>query len=380
MIKVLHTGDLHLDSPFSGLSLAKSEMRRREQRNLFISLMNYVRTNEINLLLIAGDLFDYGFVSRETISIVVREFENTPNCQIVISPGNHDPYNEKSIYAKTSFPENVHIFTDDSLSKFEFPKIGIDVYGYAFMSSVLKKSPVTGHSVDNPDRFNILCAHAVIGGGVSAYAPISQSDIINLECDYCALGHVHNGGELERIKSRSGLDICYGYCGCLEGRDFGETGPKGAIIIDIPTRDDDENASVRFRRIRFSRRRYEVENLDITGAGDVRDIESAVNQLISDKNYDEDSLLKIVLTGNVSPSLSIPDELPPDKLGVFYIELQNETVPLFDNDRLMRDVTIRGEFYRRIKTILENGTPSEREIASKALRYGLSALDGDDII
>lgn len=379
MIKVLHTGDLHLDSPFSGLDIKKSEMRRREQRNLFTSLMNYVRTNNIDLLLIAGDLFDYGFVTRETVSLVTREFENSKDCEIVISPGNHDPYNDKSIYAKNLFSDNVHIFKNDSFEKFEFPRLGIDVYGYAFTSQTLRNSPIAGNSVSDPDKFNILCAHGVVGNATSPYAPISEGDLAKLGCDYCALGHVHNGGELERIKGRTGLDICYGYSGCLEGRDFSETGAKGAIIIEIPTQEDEKEAAVRFRRVRFSKRRYEVETIDITGAADITDAESAIKSMISEKGYDEDSLLRIILTGSVSPSFTCPDELSGNTFGTFYIELKNETIPLFDNDKLMRDVTIRGEFYRRIKPVLENGSPEEREIASKALRYGLAALSGDDI-
>lgn len=384
MIKVLHTGDLHLDSPFSGLDIKKSELRRREQRSLFVSLMSYVRTSEIDLLLIAGDLFDYGFVSRETISTVIREFENSPNCEIVISPGNHDPYNDKSVYAKNVFPKNVHIFKDDSFSRFEFPSLGIDVYGYAFTSQTLRHSPIAGKSVERADRFNILCAHGELGGGASPYAPISQGDLAALECDYCALGHVHNGGDIEMIKGESGIDVCYGYSGCLEGRDFSETGAKGAITIDIPASADidsnSENSPVRFKRVRFSGKRYEVESVDITGAHDIDDVEDAVRMLIADKKYDGDSLLRIILTGSVSPSFVITDDLDGENFGVFYIELKNETVPLFDNDTLMSDITIRGEFYRRIKPFLENGSPAERETAAKALRYGLAALSGDDII
>ena len=37
-LKILHAADLHLDSPFEGLSAGKAAIRRQEQRELLAAL------------------------------------------------------------------------------------------------------------------------------------------------------------------------------------------------------------------------------------------------------------------------------------------------------------------------------------------------------
>ena len=64
MIKILHTADLHLDSPNSGLGLAAAEAVRNEQRLVFSKMMEYVSENAIDIVLICGDLFDGKYISK----------------------------------------------------------------------------------------------------------------------------------------------------------------------------------------------------------------------------------------------------------------------------------------------------------------------------
>ena len=62
-LRILHTGDIHLDSPFSRLSLERSEERRAGMRETFHRLMALVRERKIDIALIAGDLFDGAYVT-----------------------------------------------------------------------------------------------------------------------------------------------------------------------------------------------------------------------------------------------------------------------------------------------------------------------------
>ena len=154
MIKVLHCADIHLDTPFNCPDKQKSETRRAELRGTFTSMMLYAKTNKIDIMLIAGDLFDMEFVTRETVALVLREFAANPYCRFVISPGNHDPYGEDRVYAKTDFPENVYIFENSQLCYFSFDDVGpdhdsVDVYGYAFTSPTMKFNPF---AMKNPKK------------------------------------------------------------------------------------------------------------------------------------------------------------------------------------------------------------------------------------
>lgn len=57
MVKIMHTGDIHLDSPFSSLTSRQAEVRRNELRAAFTSMMTYAKMNNTDLLLIAGRRF-----------------------------------------------------------------------------------------------------------------------------------------------------------------------------------------------------------------------------------------------------------------------------------------------------------------------------------
>ena len=188
MIKILHCADLHLDSPFSLDDIKKSEIRRAELRGAFTSMMLYAKTEGVDIMLMAGDLFDSEYVSRDTAALMSREFSSNPNCRFVIAPGNHDPYTPESVYARVTFPDNVYIFDGDKLSYFAFDELGVDVYGYAFTSPALRANPFAGKRPRNPDRLNLLCAHGELGAVASQYCPIPLSDVRESGFDYIALG------------------------------------------------------------------------------------------------------------------------------------------------------------------------------------------------
>ena len=84
-VRILHTGDLHLDSPFACLSPEKSEERRRELRETFSRLVTLAREEQVDLLLIAGDLFDADYVTARTASRIIEEFAALAPTEIVTS-------------------------------------------------------------------------------------------------------------------------------------------------------------------------------------------------------------------------------------------------------------------------------------------------------
>ena len=95
-IRILHMGDVHLDSPFSALGVDKSESRRRELRGTFTSILYLAKEKNIDLVLISGDLFDDGYATGETVELLCSQFAALPDCRFVVAPGNHDPYTRGS--------------------------------------------------------------------------------------------------------------------------------------------------------------------------------------------------------------------------------------------------------------------------------------------
>jgi DNA repair exonuclease SbcCD nuclease subunit len=372
-MKILHCADLHLDSPYRSGNAEKSEVRRRELRGTFSSLILYIKTEGIRLALLAGDLFDSGFVTRETAAFVAKELASVPDCRFVIAPGNHDPYTENSVYAKVAFPDNVYIFRDTALNRFSFPELGVDVYGYAFVKSSLETCPFVGRIPDRADVINLLCAHGDVGDPLSVYCPIAEQDIAEAGFDYCAFGHVHRSEGIKQIGNSY-----YAYSGCLEGRDFGELGHKGALVVDIEK--DRGILTVNATPVRFSGRRYEWFDVDLSGAADSDEVKARIKTLLVEKALGSDTLLRLSLKGTVASSLrpavkELTDTFAP---ALFYLEIVDETIPLMDTAALEKDPTIRGAFFAEMRPLLENGSPEERAQAAHALRVGMAALYGED--
>ena len=367
-MKILHTGDIHLDSPFAGLPAKEAEARRRDVRETFSAMMKYAGDNGVDMVIIAGDLFESGFATRETVARLRRDFSSL-SCPVIITPGNHDPADEAGIWKKNLFPDNVFVFTSPELSVFSFDDLNCDVYGWGFSSSVMTKTPLMGQLPEDEKKINILAGHCDTMSPVGNYCPTPTAALRAFGADYCALAHIHNPENANTALTGIGA-----YCGCPEGRDFGECGPKGAILAEV----EKKHHSCRF--VRFSKRIYRKETLNTDGAADYSEIESLVTDFCERENISDDTLLRITLTGRVSPSLVIDtDSLAENIRGPFYTEIKDETCPMWDGTDLVSDRGIKGEVYRQLLPRLESADPDERESANRALRYALAALAGENI-
>ena len=88
MIRILHTADWHLGQTFFGYD-------RAEEHKAFLDwLAEEIRQNEIDALVIAGDVFDVSNPSAASQSLyyefIYRVTAENPRLQIVIVAGNHD--------------------------------------------------------------------------------------------------------------------------------------------------------------------------------------------------------------------------------------------------------------------------------------------------
>ena len=81
MLRILHTGDWHLDSPFSHLDAKRAAQRQRELRATFQTMIDYADRNGVDLVLAAGDIFDREYVTLDT----VYDFQILDNDQLLLS-------------------------------------------------------------------------------------------------------------------------------------------------------------------------------------------------------------------------------------------------------------------------------------------------------
>lgn len=251
MVTILHAADLHLDSPFAGLSPELAARRRGEQRLLLEDLADLARKETVELVLLSGDILDSEHVYRTTAQALVQTLGEIP-CPVFLAPGNHDPYTPYSLYATLSWPENVHIFSDH-VERIDLPEQNCAVYGYGFSSSALETSPLEGFRVEDPNVINLMCLHADLAPN-SPYGPITEAQIAQSGLTYLALGHIHKGSGLRRTG-----ESWWAYPGCPQGRGFDETGEKGVLLV----RAEPGRVSADF--VPLCRHRYEGLTIDLTG-------------------------------------------------------------------------------------------------------------------
>ncbi len=368
MIKIFHCADIHLDSPFSLCSPREAEGRRTELRAAFTSAVMYAREAGADLFIISGDLFDSEYVTRDTQELLLREFRKSPEMRFFIAPGNHDPFTPGSFYAVSDFPENVHVF-GPARECVHIDDLGADVYGFAYNSPELLKSPVAGWGALDPQRVNILVCHGDTSGANSSIGPVTKADIAASGFDYIALGHIHKG---TGVQCENG--VFYAYPGCLEGRGFDEQGVKGALYGTL------EKGKAELKAVRFSRRRFESVIVDIGGVTEKTVALEKIRREI--KPFTDDTALRIALIGEQSESFVIlPEEIGRGREFPYYMEIIDKTHAAPDMGELEKSNTVKGVFYRIVGAKLAETEKDSEEyrVLSLAMKYGLAALEGRSV-
>ena len=370
MVKILHTGDLHLDSPLSTLDPSAAEAAREEHRRVFEKMMRYAISENIDMLLIAGDLFDGRYITPSTRNLVLKYFTEFAR-PIVIAPGNHDPYSAISLYRDGSLPENVYVFSSEELQVFDFDELHISVYGYAFVTAALRSSPLgkfPARPYEAGENRRILCAHADIVSPISNYAPVTVAEIDEYGFSYAALGHIHNTPEIKSDKTP------INYCGFLFGRSFDEIGEGGAYLVTV-----DENKTD-VERVVFSNHVFVKEALDVSGAQNNAEICAKVSSFIKEKGYGTETSLSLSLIGTLPFDLTVNKKaIEGNVSGIYELKIKDMTTSLPDGDYLANDPSLRGEIYRMLLPKLTGSDADERKCASEALRLALCAIDGTSI-
>jgi len=364
MLKFIHAADFHLDSPFAALPAGRAAERRRESRELAFRLADYVNSRDIRLVLLAGDLFDSAAPYRET-GEALAEALGRMNAQVFAAPGNHDWYGPGSPWAAVKWPENVRIFRENAMTAEDLPELGVTVYGAAFTGPEQGTSLLRGFSAPEDGRIHIGLLHGEIEPAAARYNPLRREEIAASGLAYLALGHIHKREEPRKF----GGTLC-AWPGCPEGRGFDELGEKGFYEGII----DGGEVSVTF--VPFARRRYEILDVDVTGAESPR---AAVEAALPADTAD--SLYRLRLTGETGEAGADPAGLETALSGRFYaLEVQDHTRVAADVWARAGEDSLRGLFLRELRAKWDAAEDeAEREAVTRAVRFGLAALDHRDM-
>jgi len=182
--RILHTGDLHLESLGS------------EACDCLKAVVDLAVDKAADLVLIAGDLFDGNRVDVSLIGFAAEQLRRVP-AQVVVLPGNHDCLVAGSVYEKVDIwrsAPNVYIITALQGETIALPDLGISIWGKPLTSNVGDARPLSGIPRNlEREQWNIAVAHGYYVDSQPPAFPsfhITEEEIITSGLDYIAMGHV----------------------------------------------------------------------------------------------------------------------------------------------------------------------------------------------
>ena len=367
-VKILHCADIHIGAAESSLGTL-SGSRQAETLITFEKIINLAKQEQVNIMLIAGDLFNSNNVDKAFCDRVFECFATIPDINIVYAAGNHDPLNADSPFKKYELPKNLFVLdtVDDCV---EFSELNTRVYGKSFKEVYMKGEERFSLEVDS-NFINLMCIHGELRSDMgSDYNSITSGFIENSGMDYIALGHVHKRTDVGKIGN-----TYIAYCGCPEGQGFDELGEKG-IYVGTVSKDE---CSLTFTPV--AKRMHISENIDITGISNPSEIAERILEVVKQKYPDSyaDNLYKIILTGEIPDGtvLSLA-EISARLSGVLYFaKLRDKTEIKLDFESIAQENTLKGIFVKNMLKKLESATNEEKPLIKSALNIGIKAFSGE---
>ena len=235
MVSFIHVSDLHLDSPFVGLSGDDAEIAGVLRNATFQAFDNVIRLcieRSVDFLLIAGDVYDATDRSLRAQLAFRSGLQKLSEAGIrsFVVHGNHDPLDGWS--SSLEWPEQVHIFGGEGVESIAVERNGTVqaiVHGISFPHRDVKSNLARKFKATAPSSFQIGLLHCNLGNNAEHenYAPCSLEDLVNTGLDYWALGHVHS----TKILSESSPVVIYP--GKTQARHIKESGPGGCFCVRV---------------------------------------------------------------------------------------------------------------------------------------------------
>ena len=261
-MKILHLADLHIGKKVNDYCMLK------EQKFVLEQAINLIKEEKIEILLIAGDVFDKPIPTIAALEL----FDNFLNkvsklkIKVFIISGNHDNMDRISYLSNLLKASNIYISKpyEGNIDFIEHNNLRIYLVPYLYPALVKKYYPskeiktyneaikIVLENIELDKKyFNILLSHQfVIGQEKSILSQSEQKSVGGIDeisyknyekFDYVALGHLH-------CPQKCGLDKIR-YAGSILKYSFSEINQKkNFVILDI---DEENNLKIDFKNIKF---------------------------------------------------------------------------------------------------------------------------------
>jgi DNA repair protein SbcD/Mre11 len=261
-MRVLHTSDWHVGRTFHGRDLLA------EQESVLGGLADLVVDERIDVVVVAGDLYDRAVPSAEAVATCTRVLTaiRAAGARIVITPGNHDSAPRLGAFGGFAEAGGLHLRT--SIADLHSPAVFGDEHGpVAFYGIPYLEPDPARHVLDIPDQRghvavlteamrriradlaergpgvrSVVLAHAFVTGGEASdsertivvggveQVPGSVFDGV----DYVALGHLHGPQTLQPRLRYSGSPLAYSFSEARQQKSVWlvELGPAGLAGVE----------------------------------------------------------------------------------------------------------------------------------------------------
>ena len=372
--RLLHISDLHLDRAFAGVGCFGEVARRRREglRDALRRAGEGARQAGCAAVTIGGDLYEHEHAGLDTGRFLADTFVSWEPMRVFLTPGNHDPLLAGSLYERTRWPPNVHLFTGTSLEPVALAD-GLTLWGLAHRDPAWCGDPMDGPAVEGGVHLALFHGSELGGrpAGKSLHGPFRAERIAERGFAAALCGHYH------RRRIDPGARLLYP--GSPEPLTFDEDGARGPVVVEVSERGD-----VDYHPLTLNRWTAVQADCDLDGAvssGDAVERARAAARGALAGLAPERSMLRLTLRGEVCPDL--PLDLPlveaavVDATAAATVRLRDLTTPALDLAAAAADRTARGAFTRAVLAALDAAEDNgERAVLGETLRYGLQALAG----
>jgi DNA repair protein SbcD/Mre11 len=385
MLRLLHTADVHLGARHADLG-DRAATQRERQFAAFVTTIDLALAEKVDLVLIAGDLFDSNVQPKRSVERAASQLQRLVEARIriVIAPGTHDVYDRASIYRAYDLPAMAGAVGSDLVTVLDpdhpdvhLKPLDLVVHGRCFATKRAPHSPLEGLDTSKDERatWHVGLLHAALaieGKTDGDEVVITTDEIAATHLDYLALGHWHS-----TTKGKVGKTL-YAYSGAPEPIALDQDGAGNVLLVSLEEADGRKKVTVEDRKV--GRTRVEKLQLDAASVGSQPSLVAKLTE-----RADQDLVLDVELIG-----------VKPDELDVHVDEVENELADRFLKVRVRdRSVsplpegpvvsadTVLGAFIRDLEAQIaeaeaRDDEPSSNELRD-SLRLGRLLLSGTEV-
>lgn len=236
ILKFIHTADLHLGSIVHSNGQLPEKIYQKlinAANQAFKNICDFAIAEKVNFLLLSGDIYDH-----KSPSVLASMFFNQQcsrlkqeGINVYMIGGNHDPQQKRQELSEVA--DNIFLFGSEQVGREDVydanGNLIARILGQSYRGPAESRKTYTAFSVPDKSVFNIGLLHTQLDPQNNNYLPCSLKDLLAQDgINYWALGHIHQTRLLYHAKSRA-----VAYPGTPQGRDVGEEGPGGALLVEV---------------------------------------------------------------------------------------------------------------------------------------------------